>query len=57
MNADHMWELTPRPYTVLHLDGAMRGIGNASCGQDVGTMPVYCVPAGPVSYKLRFSGK
>lgn len=54
MNAGHMWELTPRPYTVLHLDGAMRGIGNASCGQDVGTMPVYCVPGKPVTYRLRF---
>ncbi len=54
MNANHMWELTPRPYTVLHLDGAMRGIGNASCGHDVGTMPVYCVPDTPVTYKLRF---
>jgi len=54
MNAEHMWELIPRPYTVLHLDGAMRGIGNASCGHDVGTMPVYCVPDTPVSYKLRF---
>ena len=53
MNANHEWELTPRPYTVVHLDGAMRGIGNASCGQDVKTMPVYCVPDTPVTYTLR----
>lgn len=53
MNAGHMWELTPRPYTVVHLDGAMRGIGNASCGHDVGTMPVYCVPSAPVKYSIR----
>lgn len=53
MNANHEWELTPRPYTVVHLDGAMRGIGNASCGHDVGTMPVYCVPSTPVTYTLR----
>ena len=57
MNANHTWELTPRGYTTLHLDGAMRGIGNASCGHDVGTMPAYCVPNQPVTYKLRFSGK
>lgn len=55
MNAAHTWELAPRPYTVLHLDAAMRGIGNASCGQDVGTLPKYCVPAAPLSYKLRLS--
>ncbi len=55
MDAKHMWELTPRPYTVVHLDGAMRGIGNASCGQDVGTMPVYCIPDAPVPYTLRLS--
>lgn len=54
MEANHMWELTPRPYTVLHLDGAMRGIGNASCGYDVGTLPAYCVPNHPITYKLRF---
>ncbi len=53
MNAGHMWELTPRPYTVVHLDGAMRGIGNASCGHDVGTMPAYCVPSTPVKYSIR----
>lgn len=55
MNARHEWELIPRPYTVLHLDAATRGIGNASCGQDVGTMPVYCVPEQAHSYKLRIT--
>ena len=55
MDSQHMWELTPRPYTVLHLDAFMRGIGNASCGHDVGTMPIYCVPGKPMSYKLRIS--
>lgn len=54
MNAMHEWELTPRPYTVLHLDGAMRGIGNASCGHDVDTLPEYRVPDEPITYKLRF---
>ena len=55
MDSQHMWELTPRPYTVLHLDAFMRGIGNASCGHDVGTMPIYCVPEKPLIYKLRIT--
>ncbi len=55
MNAAHTWELKERPYTVLHLDAWTRGIGNASCGQDVGTLPQYCVPERPLTYKLRLS--
>ena len=39
MNTNHMWETKARPYTVLHLDAAVRGVGNASCGQDVDTLP------------------
>ena len=54
MNCKHMWELTPRPYIVLHLDVAVRGVGNASCGGDeVDTLPAYCVPVTPLKYKLR----
>ena len=56
-DAKHMWELTPRPYTVLQLDGAMRGIGNGSCGFDVQTMPEYCIPQQPVNYKIRIQAK
>ena len=55
MNANHYWEMEKRPYTVLHLDAWMRGIGNASCGYDVGTLPEYCVPNKEMSYKLRIS--
>ena len=55
MNTNHEWELTERPYTVLHLDAWLRGIGNASCGHDVGTLPEYCVPEKEMSYKLRIS--
>ncbi len=55
MNASHEWELTPRPYTVLHLDGKMRGIGNASCGADVGTLPEYTIGTTPLDYMIRFS--
>ena len=55
MNANHYWDMQKRPYTVLHLDAWMRGIGNASCGHDVGTLPEYCVPNKEMSYKLRIS--
>ncbi len=55
MNASHYWNLQPRPYNVLHLDAWLRGIGNASCGQNVDTLPMYRVPEKPMSYKLRIS--
>lgn len=57
MKGQHMWEMQPRPYTVLHLDAWTRGVGNASCGQDVDTLPIYCVPEKPMTYKLRISKK
>ena len=53
MEAMHLWELTPRPYNVLHLDARTRGVGNASCGADVDTLPEYRVPDSPLGYKLR----
>ena len=53
--AAHAWELQPRPYTVLHLDAWTCGVGNASCGQDVYTLPQYRVPDRTLSYKLRLS--
>ena len=55
MKAAHQWELTPRPYIVLHLDAVARGVGNASCGADVDTLPVYQVPNRSLSYRLRVS--
>jgi beta-galactosidase len=55
MNAQHFWEMQARPYTVLHLDAWHRGVGNASCGYDVDTLPIYRVPNKPLSYKLRLS--
>ena len=30
MNTNHMWELKQRPYIVLHLDAAMRGVSCSS---------------------------
>ena len=53
MNAKHTWELEKRPYVVLHLDAALRGLGNASCGPE--TMLKYQIPQKPMSYKLRIS--
>ncbi len=53
--AQHQWELTPGRRTVLHLDAWTCGIGNASCGQDVYTLPEYRVPQKPLGYKLRLS--
>lgn len=55
MNAQHYWELTPLSRNILHLDAALRGIGNASCGQDVGTLQKYCVPEKTMTYRLRIS--
>lgn len=55
MEGQHAWELTKRPYIVLHLDAVQRGVGNASCGQDVDTLPVYRVPKHEMKYRLRFS--
>ncbi|MCM1107431.1 MAG: DUF4981 domain-containing protein [Clostridium sp.] len=55
MQASHLWEMTPRPYHVLHLNAWLRGVGNASCGHDVGTLPEYCVPERPLGYKLRLT--
>ena len=55
MKTNHTWELKARPYIVLHLDAVARGVGNASCGADVDTLPVYQVPEAPLGYKLRIS--
>ncbi|MBN1668237.1 MAG: DUF4981 domain-containing protein, partial [Anaerolineales bacterium] len=37
--ANHTYELKPRPETILNLDLAQSGLGNASCGP--GTLPEY----------------
>ena len=55
MNARHFWEMQARPYTVLHLDAWTRGVGNASCGHDVDTLPEYRVPNRKMTYTLRIS--
>lgn len=53
MQANHLWEMTPNAHTILHLDAEVRGVGNASCGYDVDTLPIYRVPQKPQSYTLR----
>lgn len=53
MNARHEWELEKQPFVYLHLDGAQRGLGNASCGP--GTLQEYCIPQLPVNYRLRIT--
>lgn len=55
METMHLWELTREPYNVLHIDAWTRGVGNASCGADVDTLPQYRVPESPLSYKLRIT--
>ena len=55
MNARHLWQAEKSPYIVLHLDAAVRGVGNASCGYDVDTLEKYRVPNKPMKYKLRLS--
>lgn len=55
MQTAHQWELKKRPCVVLHLDAAHRGVGNGSCGQNVGTIRPYCIPQQTLTYKLRIS--
>lgn len=54
MNASHEWELNKQPYVYVHLDGAQRGLGNASCGPP--TLKEYWIKQQPVVYHLRLSG-
>ena len=53
MRTSHEWQLLKRPYIYLHLDGALRGLGNASCGP--GPMQKYTIKQEPVYYNLRIS--
>lgn len=55
MKASHLWELPKRKAIVLHLDAAIRGLGNASCGRDVDTLPIYQVAPMKKHYKLLFT--
>ncbi len=46
--ADHTCDLAPRPETILCVDYALCGLGNASCG--AGVMDQYLLRAKPVSF-------
>lgn len=53
MEALHKEDLQRYPAVVLHLDACTRGVGNASCGADVDTLPKYRVAQKVQHYKLR----
>jgi beta-galactosidase len=47
----HDVELVPRAQTVIHVDGAHRGLGTASCGPD--TLPQYRLGPGPYEWSWK----
>ena len=51
--AQHTYELTPRPETVLHLDHAQSGLGSQSCGP--GPLPQYLLQPSEVSFAVRLT--
>ncbi len=51
MNTAHQWELKKRPFVYVHIDAALRGLGNASCGP--GTMQKYCIPNETQTFTFR----
>ncbi len=53
MNTSHQWELKKRPFVYLHLDAALRGLGNASCGP--GTLQKYCIPNEAQTFTFRLT--
>ena len=55
MKAQHQWELKPENRIVLHLDACTRGVGNASCGADVDTLPQYRVQQKTYHFRVRIS--
>lgn len=48
--AEHLYQLKPRKETVLSLDYAQQGIGNASCGPD--QLPAYKIPFKPAAISI-----
>ena len=51
--AKHLYQLKPRKETVLSLDYAQQGLGNASCGPD--QLPQYKIACRPatISFSIR----
>lgn len=55
-NTLHNWELPSSESTTAHFDAVQRGLGNASCGQNVGPLPQYLINAGDRhEFTLRFT--
>ena len=52
--ARHHNELVPRPGCVVHIDGAHRGLGTASCGPD--TLPPYLIGRGTYTWSWTLAG-
>ena len=51
----HVWELTPRPETVVYVDVAHRGLGTASIGPD--TYPQYRVGSGTYTWSWSMQAR
>ena len=52
-NAQHTYDLVPRPEVVLHLDYAQSGLGSQSCGP--GPLPQYLVQPSDVTFAVRLT--
>ena len=52
-DAQHTYDLTPRPETILHLDYAQSGLGSQSCGP--GPLPQYLLQPSAVSFRVRLT--
>jgi beta-galactosidase/evolved beta-galactosidase subunit alpha len=50
--AQHTYELTPRPTITLHLDYQQNGVGSGSCGP--GVMTTYQLHANPFTFRVFF---
>lgn len=50
--AQHSYELTPRPTITLHLDLAQNGLGSASCGP--GVLPAHQLLVEPFDFRIGF---
>lgn len=51
----HDCDLQPEPYVYLHLDAAVMGLGNSSCGP--GVLTKYAIKQQPYSMKVSFRKK
>lgn len=51
--AQHTYDLTPRPETILHLDYAQSGLGSQSCGP--GPQPQYLLQPSEVRFAVRLT--